>query len=101
MMTDHHIRDLNGLENFVHRTLCQHEQLETHAFPLTARPLARGGEFCGIFFCLHGPRSVKITAIWDFQRNTIFFYGADGQRIFTRKLFRTPRLPGHLRRAAA
>jgi hypothetical protein len=52
-----------------------------------------------MFFCLHGPRSVKITAIWDFQKNTIFFYGADGQRMLTRKLFRTPRLPSHLNHA--
>lgn len=100
MMTDHHIRDLNGLQQFVHHTICQQEQLETHAFPLTARPLARAGKFCGMFFCLHGPRSVKITAIWDFAKNTIFFYNSTGERILTRKLFRTPRLPSHLRGSA-
>lgn len=48
---------------------------------MTERILVRGGNPCGIFFCVHGPRSVKLTAIWETERNTILFYGSAGERI--------------------
>ncbi len=47
---------------------------------MTQREVVRGGKTCGIYFCLHGPRSVKLTAICDFNKNTIIYYGSDGIR---------------------
>lgn len=74
------VHSLNELRNYVHETLCHHNELEIGAFRITERILVRGNAPCGLFFCLHGPRSVKLTAIWELERNTILFYGSDGQR---------------------
>ena len=80
------IRDLDDLRNFVQSTLCEQNQLEKGAFDITERILVRGQRPCGIFFCLHGPRSVKLTAIWETQRNTILFYGSSGERTLKTQL---------------
>ncbi|TWT80688.1 hypothetical protein CA13_21340 [Planctomycetes bacterium CA13] len=47
---------------------------------MTHREVIRGGKTCGIYFCLHGPRSVKLTAICDFTKNAVIYYGSDGIR---------------------
>lgn len=74
------IDSLRSLRDYVHRTICQQNELEVGAFMMTERILVRRGKPCGIYFCLHGPRSVKLTAIWETDHNTILFYGSDGQR---------------------
>jgi hypothetical protein len=51
------------------------------AFSMSERILVRSGKPCGIYFCLHGPRSVRLTAIWEIERNTILFYGATGEKL--------------------
>jgi hypothetical protein len=33
-----------------------------------------------MLFCLHGPRSVKLTAVWETISNTVLFYDSTGQR---------------------
>lgn len=60
--------------------LCELGHLEPHQFPMTQREVIRGGKPIGIYFCVHGPRSVKLTAICDFIKNTIIYYGSDGVR---------------------
>ena len=87
-----HIHDLNDLKDYVHRTICDQNELELGVFPFAERILARGGKPCGIFFCLYGPRSVKFTAIWETERNTILFYGSSGERIMRTQLTHAPRL---------
>lgn len=47
---------------------------------MTERILLRGGKPCGIYFCLHGPRAVKFSAIWETDGNTVLFYGSSGER---------------------
>ena len=37
--------------------------LELDQFPLTERKVIKSGRTCGVYFCLHGPRSVKLTAM--------------------------------------
>ena len=86
------IHNLNDLRHFVIQTLCTHEQLEIDAFPVTERILVRGGRPCGIFFCLHGPRSVKFTAIWETDRNSVLFYGSGGERFHKLVLAEAPSL---------
>jgi hypothetical protein len=86
------IQDLDDLRSFVHSTLCEQNQLEKGAFDITERILVRGRRPCGIFFCLHGPRSVKLTAIWETQRNTILFYGSSGERTLKAQLVPAPKL---------
>ena len=77
---------LENLRQFVNQTLCEHNQLEVGAFRMTEHLLVRGGRPCGMFFCLHGPRSVKFTAVWDGERNTILFYGCSGERFLKTQL---------------
>jgi hypothetical protein len=86
------VSTLEQLSDFVNSILCQHNQLEVGAFPLTQRILIRAEQPCGIYFCLHGPRSVKFSAIWETQRNTILLYGANGERTDRIQLVNAPRL---------
>ncbi len=74
------IDDICALREFVHEVLCNYNQLEIGAFQMTETVLTRNGKPCGMFFCLHGPRSVKLTAVWETDGNSIFFYGSTGER---------------------
>ena len=87
------ITDLDSLRLFINTTLCHHDQLELNAFPLTEQTLVRGGKPCGMFFCLHGPRSVRITAIWETEHNVVLFYDSSGERFSTIRLLDAPELP--------
>ncbi len=80
------ITSLDDLRDYVNITLCEHNQLQPDAFPMTERVLRRGGRQCGIFFCLHGPRAARFTAIWDMDRNQILFYGSHGERFLKTQL---------------
>ena len=72
--------DYSTLCTTIETRLCQLGHLEPDQFPMTQREVIRGGKTVGIYFCLHGPRSVKLTAICDFFKNTVIFYGSDGIR---------------------
>src|SRR5579859_4001800 len=80
------IRSLDELRNFVHRTLCGRENILEDQFGLTETPLIRGGRGCGLHFCLHGPRSVRLEAIWVADRNVLYFYDARGARFLKLQL---------------
>jgi len=86
------INDLNDLRQFVFQTLCEQNDFELGAFQVTEKILVRNGTPCGIYFCLHGPRSVKITAIWETDSQTILFYGASGERLQRTQLQSSPQL---------
>ena len=82
--------DFNELCQTVQQRLCELGQLEPNQFPMTHREVVRGGKRVGLYFCIHGPRSVKLTAICDFCMNTVIYYGSDGirkdrQRVVVRK----------------
>ncbi len=87
------ITDLNQLRQFVSQTLCQKNDIEEGIFQVTERVLTKCGEICGILFCLHGPRSVKLTAIWETISNSIIFYGSSGERFQKTVLSEAPNLP--------
>ncbi len=86
------MQSLGDLRQFVHESLCEQNELERGAFPMTERILLRGGKPCGVYFCLHGPRSVKFSAIWETQCNRILFYGSTGERCSKVQLVEAPRL---------
>ena len=86
------LHNLDQLRQFVYQFLCEHEQLELGAFPMTERVLTRRGSPCGVYFCLHGPRSVKCSSIWDTARNTLLFYGTSGERFLKTCLAAAPNL---------
>ncbi len=86
------IDNLKDLRTYVHQTICDQNELELGAFQVTERILVRAQRPCGIFFCLHGPRSVKLTAIWETDRNTILFYSSTGERVGKTQLVHAPAL---------
>lgn len=93
-MADHpsQLDNLNDLRSYVHNTICEKNELEVGAFTITERILVRGKRPCGILFCLHGPRSVRLTAIWETDRNSILFYNSSGERVLKTQLRHAPRL---------
>lgn len=86
------ISDLDNLRAYVHETICENNELEINAFSMTERILVRGGKPCGLYFCLHGPRDVKFTAIWETDRNSVLFYSATGERVHRAQLAQAPSL---------
>ncbi len=90
--SSHELQTLDQLRDYVTQTLCIHDELEFDAFPMTERVLLRGGIPCGMYFCLHGPRSVRYTAIWETDGNSILFYGSTGERFQKTLLENAPSL---------
>ncbi len=80
------VQNLENLRQYITEILSHHDQLQVGAFRLTERTLVRRGQRCGMFFCLHGPREVKFTAVWETDHNTILFYGPSGQRFHKTQL---------------
>jgi hypothetical protein len=70
----------DDLRRFIHETLCAKENLVANEFAISEVRLTRGGECCGLQFCVRGPRSVRLSAIWAIDRNAVYFYDAKGQR---------------------
>ncbi|MDR1491776.1 MAG: hypothetical protein LBT05_03520 [Planctomycetaceae bacterium] len=61
--------------------LCEHHELLTDSFPTSEALIKRGRQdACGVMFCLYGPRAVRITAIWEKDKNRVLFYGPTGKR---------------------
>jgi hypothetical protein len=84
--------DINAIRIYVNETLCEKDQLETNFFPLSERLLVRRGAPCGVYFCLHGPRALCLTAIWETDSNTILFYSSRGERFRKTQLVGPPAL---------
>jgi hypothetical protein len=68
------------VREFVREQLCERNQLEKDAFHMSQRVLTQRGDPCGFYFCIYGPRSVRLTAVWDLKRRLIFFYDSLGRR---------------------
>ncbi len=80
------IRCLDDLREFIHLKLCECENLVREQFTMTEMQLTRRGRDCGLQFCLQGPRSVRLGAIWASDHNIIYFYDARGTRYLKVKL---------------
>ncbi len=72
--------DLSKIRQLVQEQLCSENCLLPDSFPITERILYKRGSPCGVFFCLHGPRSVRLTAVFDIDSNRILFYNSQGKR---------------------
>lgn len=73
--------DVTKLRSLVQARLCELGQLEIGAFQMTERLVVRAGEACGIYFCLHGPRNVRLAAACNLRRRQVLIYGSDGRRV--------------------
>jgi len=80
------VQSLNELREFIHRTLCEKENLLADQFSMSEMQLFRRGRDCGLQFLLRGPRSVRLGAIWASDHNTIYFYDAHGVRYLKSRL---------------
>lgn len=74
------IRSLNDLRAYVHRVLCERENLVGEQFRLTEMELFRRKRACGLQFSIHGPRRVRLGAVWAADHNVVYFYDARGVR---------------------
>lgn len=74
------IGSVDDLRSFVHQTLCQKENLLGEQFRLTEMRLKRKDRCCGLQFTIHGPRSVRLGAIWAADHNVVYFYDTRGGR---------------------
>ena len=74
------IRTLDDLRKYVHRTLCEWENILLDQFGLNETGLLRGGQKCGLQFWVQGPRNVRLEAIWETDKNVVFFFDARGNR---------------------
>ena len=86
------IQNLDDIRHYVTQTLSNFELLRPESSHLTTRLLTRNNQPCGIYFCLHGPRAVRLTAIWETDANTILFYGSQGERVQRTRLLAAPAL---------
>lgn len=71
---------VHDLTQYVKSKLCERENLLLDQFPFTETPLLRAGRECGRQYILHGPRSVRLNAIWVMDKNDLYFYDARGER---------------------
>ncbi len=74
------ISTIEDLREFVHATLCAKENLVSDQFRMIERELTKGGRPCGIQYTIHGPRQVRLSAVWASDRNLIYFYDTSGVR---------------------
>jgi len=74
------VRTLDDLRAFIHGRLCEKENLLAEAFTMTEMRLTRRSRDCGLQFSLHGPRNVRLGAIWASDHNVVYLYDAQGVR---------------------
>jgi hypothetical protein len=80
------ISSLDALRAFVHKTLCERENILADQFAMTETRLTRQGQPCGLQFSLQGPRAVRLGAIWAADRNLLYCYDARGERFLKLQL---------------
>lgn len=73
-------RSEESLQQLVLRSLCNADDLLPHEHELSELPLARSGRVVGTQFLLHGPRSVRLGAVWDAENEVLHLFDAAGHR---------------------
>ena len=74
------LSSLDQLRGYVHKALCDHDQLDPAQTPLFHGIIKRSGRPCGLFFQAQGPRMVKTYAVWAGEEDRILFYDSTGTR---------------------
>jgi hypothetical protein len=87
------VRTLDDLRAFIHGRLCEKENLLADQFTMTEMRLTRRSRECGLQFSLHGPRNVRLGAIWASDHNVIYLYDAQGIRYEKLRLKQRLHLP--------
>jgi hypothetical protein len=84
------VQSVEELRRFVADTLGRLEMLKVDQLELTQQVLYRSGKPCGMYFCLHGPRHLRLSAIWEMEGNSVLFYGSCGRRMLRTTLAHAP-----------
>mgnify|MGYP007096647979 CR=1 FL=1 len=71
---------LDDLREFVNATLCRRENLVRDQFRMIEMELKKAGRICGMQFSIHGPRQLRLSAVWAADKNVIYFYDPGGAR---------------------
>lgn len=87
------IQTFEQIRCYVLETLSNLELLKTDCCHLNIRMLVRNGRPCGVYFCLYGPRAIRLSAIWETDSNSILFYGSRGERVQRTRLIEAAELP--------
>lgn len=74
------LKTVTELRDFIHAELCRRENLVPEQFEMNEIELKRCGRPCGLQFSIHGPRQVRLSAVWASDRNTVYFYDTGGVR---------------------
>ena len=80
MATQPTIESVEELRQYIHKVLCDKENLLADQFQMREHSLILRGKPCGIQFSLRGPRSIRLGAIWTQHQNTVYFYDTQGER---------------------
>ena len=86
------VQSVEELRRYVAEALGSLGTLKADQFELSQQMLYRAGRPCGLHFCLHGPRQLRLNAIWETDQNTVLFYGSCGRRLHRTKLVKAPPL---------
>lgn len=74
------IATLTDLRQYIHAQLCAKENLLEDQFVTRDEILQLRGRPCGRQFQLHGPRSIRLGAVWSSDQNLVYFYDTQGER---------------------
>jgi hypothetical protein len=74
------IATLADLRQYIHAQLCAKENLLEDQFVTRDEILQLRGRPCGRQFQLHGPRSIRLGAVWSSDQNLVYFYDTQGER---------------------
>lgn len=85
---------LDALRGYVHRALCDLDQLDPAAAPLQSAALVRGKTPCGLLFHVAGPRLLRTAAVWAADESRLLFYDSTGRRLRQVRLCESPDCSG-------
>lgn len=81
---------LAALKGYVHKLLCDLDQLDPTAAPLQDAPLFRGKLPCGLLFHVAGPRQLRTAAVWAADEGRLLVYDSTGRRVGQVRLCESP-----------
>ena len=81
---------LDALRGYVHKLLCDLDQLDPAAAPLKSAPLLRGKAACGVHFHVAGPRLLRTAAVWAADEGRLLVYDSTGKRVGQVRLCESP-----------
>ena len=86
----------DALRGYVHKLLCDLDQLDPAAAPLKSSPLLRGQAACGVLFHVAGPRLLRTAAVWAADEGRLLVYDSTGRRVGQVRLCESPDVAGML-----